>query len=155
MPYIFPKLFEILPDADHLLSLSPEELAGPLLVSLVGNQHIVLDNVTSFDIMSRAFKTMSNEMRHKYPHEHDDDVLFALMEAWQWLEREGFVASRPTSLSNMQLAGLVNAYFVTSRWQTIETPDALVAYHKANLLPKRQLYPIISQKMWASFLRGD
>ena len=32
---IFPKLFELLPDAEHLLSLEPGELAGPLLVCLV------------------------------------------------------------------------------------------------------------------------
>ena len=28
------KLFELLPDADYLLSLEPEYLAGPLLISL-------------------------------------------------------------------------------------------------------------------------
>ena len=37
---MFAKLFEVLPDAEHLLSLSAEELAGPLLVSLEGGERI-------------------------------------------------------------------------------------------------------------------
>ena len=47
---IFPKLFEMLPDAEHLLSLSAEELAGPLLVSLEGGEQINPEVIISCDI---------------------------------------------------------------------------------------------------------
>ena len=151
---MFPKLLEILPDAESLLSLEPEELAGPLLVSLEAKADIILENVISFDSMSRSFETKT-ELRQKYPPRHDDAILFALMEAWQWLDREGFVAPKPTSLSGIRSLGMVITYFVTRRGQTIETPEALEAYRKANLLPQRQLHPIIAQKVWATFLRGD
>ena len=77
------------------------------------------------------------------------------MEAWQWLEREGFVAPRPTDLSRERSLSMATTYFVTRRGQTIETPEALEVYRKANLLPQRQLHPIIAQKVWATFLRGD
>ena len=151
---MFPKLLEMLPDAESLLSLEPEELAGPLLVSLEGRQDIILEDVISFDPMSRSFETKT-ELRQKYPPRHDDEILFALMEAWQWLEREGFVAPRPTRLSRERGTGMVTTYFVTRRGQTIETSEDLETYRKANLLPQRQLHPIIAQKVWATFLRGD
>ena len=52
-------------------------------------------------------------------------------------------------------AGGSTPYFVTRRGKSIETPDDLAAYRKANLLPKHQLHPIIAQKVWALFLRGE
>lgn len=151
---MFQKLFEMLPDAESLLSLEPEELAGPLLVSLEERADIILEEVISFDSMSRSFGAQT-ELRQKYPSTHDDEILFALMEAWQWLEREGFVAPKPTSLSSIRSSGMVTTYFITRRGQTIETPEDLETYRKADLLPRRQLPPIIAQKVWATFLRGD
>ena len=152
---IFLKLFDILPDVDSLLSLEPEELAGPLLVSLEGSQDISPENVISHHLMLISFEGGRRQMRQQYPPKHDDEILFALMEAWQWLEREGFIALKPTQLSRQTSAGMLTTYFVTRRGKTIETPEALAAYRKANLLPKRQLHPIIAQKVWAPFLRGD
>ena len=151
---IFPKLFSMFSDADDLLSLEPEELAGPLLLSLEGNDRIIRDNVISSELMSISFESMP-EMRQKYPSGRDNEILFALMEAWQWLEREGFIAPRPTSLVGESSPGGIDVYFVTRRGKRIEAPEDLEAYRKANLLPKRQLHPIIAQKVWSPFLRGD
>jgi uncharacterized protein (TIGR02391 family) len=154
---IFLKLFERFPDAESLLAVEPEELAGHLLVSLEGSQNIIPENVISFDPMSRFFEEMPREkcrgMRQKYPPEYDNKILFALREAWQWLEREGFVAPRPTDLSRERSLGMVTTYFVTRRGQKIETPENLVAYRKADPLPK--LHPIIAQKVSSLFSQGD
>ena len=159
---MFQKLFEMLPDAGSLLDLEPEELAGPLLVSLQGSEQINPDAIISHELVfasldgdRRSPKDERSEIRQSYPRKRDDEILFALMEAWQWLEREGFVAPRPTRLSESTSISMATTYFITRRGQTIETPDGLAAYRKANLLPKRQLHPIIAQKVWAPFLRGD
>ena len=149
---IFFKLFEIIPDADHLLSLEPEVLAGVLLISLEGAQNINPGGIISLRAMSSALK---GELEQKYPFGCRDKVLFALMEAWQWLEREGFIAPRPTDLTESMDYGKTTQYFVTRRGQRIETPDAFEVYRKANLLPKAQLHPIIAQKVWAMFLQGN
>lgn len=149
---IFSKLFEILPDAEHLLSLEPEDLAGPLLVSLEGMEQINPEGIISYDIMEGVIERDSNL---KYPHGCRDKVLFALMEAWQWLEREGFVARSPTNLARSRGMGSSTTYFVTRRGRKIETRETLEAYRKANLLPKQQLHPIIAQKVWSIFLQGD
>ena len=149
---IFFKLFEIIPDADHLLSLEPEVLAGALLISLDGDQNIHPRGIISLGAISSALK---GDLEQKYPIGCRDKVLFALMEAWQWLEREGFVALRPTDLAESMDYGQTTRYFVTRRGQRIETPEALAAYRKANLLPKAQLHPIIAQKVWTMFLQGN
>ena len=125
---IFPKLFELLPDAEHLLSLQPEELAGPLLISLDGSDYINPSDIISFGLMDLYFHA-TPKARQEYPAEHDDEILFALMEAWQWLQREGFVAPRPTNLSKGTSVGGVT-YFVTRRGKTIETLKAFESYRK-------------------------
>ena len=150
---IFPKLFELLPEADWLLSLKPEELAGPLLVALDGSDYINPFAIISFDRMRLYFRAHPS-VRERYPAEHDAEILLALMASWQWLEREGFVAPRPTHLSEGTSSGGVIHYFVTKRGKTIETLEALEVYRKGNLLPKRQLHPTIAQKVWSLFLQG-
>ena len=155
MAPIFPKLFETYADAESLLAVEPEELAEPLLVSLERNQNIDPQGTISFETMSRSFETMPKETRQKYSLDQGDRILRALMEAWQWLEREGFVAPNPTSLSSGRSLGMVTTYFVTRRGQTIQKSEDLEAYRRANLLPERQLHPIIAQKVWSLFLRGD
>ena len=151
---IFPKLFGLLPEADQLLSLEPEELAGPLLVALDGSDLIEPFEIISFDLMRPYFQAHPS-VREGYPNEHDKEILFALMESWQWLEREGFVAPRPTHLPESTSSSEVTYYFVTKRGKTIKTPQALEVYRKGNLLPKRQLHPTIAHKVWSPFLRGD
>lgn len=47
---MFSKLFEILPDAEYLLSLEPEDLAGPLLVSLESREQIRPEGVISYQL---------------------------------------------------------------------------------------------------------
>ena len=156
------RLFETFPDAESLLAVEPEILAGPLLVFLEGSQDITPGRIISRDSIfgpldddrrSRLLRDRREEIRQRYPREHDDTILFALMEAWQWLENEGFVAPRPTL--SPQMGGVATAYFVTRRGQTIETPEALEAYRKAKLLPKDQLHPIIAEQVWSKFLLGD
>ena len=147
---IFPKLFELLPEADQLLSLEPEELARPLLVALDGSEFIEPFEIISSYIMELYFRN-NPSVRERYPAKHDDKILFALMESWQWLEREGFVAPRPGSTSSSG----VTRYSVTKRGKTIETLEALEVYRKGNLLPKRQLHPTIAQKVWSPFLKGN
>ena len=149
---IFELLFELLPDANDLLSLEPEELAGPLLISLRNSEKINPGSTIGYDSMERE---INNKSHLKYPHGSREEVLFALMEAWQWLVREGFVAPRPTKLARNDTISTTTTYFVTRRGKKIETPENLEAYCKADLLPKGQLHSIIAQKVWSIFLQGD
>ena len=70
------------------------------------------------------------------------------MEAWVWLEREGLIAPRPGE----QTHGWV---FITRRGALLKKATDLAAFRKANLLPKALLHPVIAQKVWSAFLRGE
>ena len=153
---IFSKLFKHLPDAKHLLSLEPAELAGHLLISLEDIKQINPESLITYKEMGDEIKRRSNSNPQLiYPKVYQEDVLLALMEAWQWLVREGFVAQRPTDLPSDSYRTSSTKYFVTRRGQRIQTPEALASYRKANLLPKAQLHPVIAQKVWSLFLQGD
>ena len=158
----FNKLFELLPNAEHLLSLEPEELAGPLLLSLLslnGTQSMRPEGIISFSAMSSVLKNMSDSKKKdldlNYPTECYDDVVFALMEAWQCLVCGGLAATNPTSLTTSRSAGTIGEYFVTRRGKKINTLEDFEAYRKTNLLPTQQLHSVIAQKVQSLFLRGD
>ena len=152
---IFSKFFEMLPDAEHLLSLSAEELAGPLLVSLEGGDRINPEIAISYDDLEREIGRSARRIPNlNYPSGRLTEILFALMEAWQHLVCEGFVAPRPAKLAGYTI-NRTNTYFVTRRGQKIETEDDYEAYRKADLLRKHQLHPIIADKVWSIFAQGS
>jgi Protein of unknown function (Hypoth_ymh) len=75
-------------------------------------------------------------------------VNLALMEAWNWLENEGFLirdAGQPQSL----------IFFLSRRAQRLRSVEDFAAYRKANQLPKGQLHPLVATKVYPAFLRGE
>ena len=154
---MFSKLFEILPDAEDLLNLEPEELAGPLLVSLENRDEIIPEGIIGYDNMRWEIEEGSSRENPNlnYPYEHREEVLFALMEAWQCLVCERFVAPIPTNLARVRSARTYTIYFVTRRAKKIETLEDFEAYRKADLLRKHQLHRIIAEKVWSIFVQGS
>ena len=134
-----PSIPSLLPDADVLLSLEPEELAGVVLQYLAllpeRDDHLLLSQV------------MQSQDLVPYPKDRHDEILRAVTEAWVWLEKEGLIAPRPG-----QRAGWV---FVTRRGQQVAKPEDLKAYRQADLLPRQLLHPRVAQRVSAAFLRGD
>lgn len=76
-------LKDLLPDADALLSLEPEELAGYVLEYLNG---LAADDGR----LNRHNFHLPQTVRD-YPIDRQQQVLDALMEAWVWLEHEGLL----------------------------------------------------------------
>ena len=148
---MFSELFKHFTDAEQFLSLEPEELAGYLLVSLDGIEQIFLDSVISHNDMEYEINRNSHL---NYPYKCRDDVLFALMEAWQCLVCQGFVAPIPKS-SRRYNTYEVTTYFVTRRGKEIETLDDFEDYRKRDLLRKHHLHPIIADKVWRIFAQGS
>jgi len=132
-----------IPDAQMLLQMSPEELAGPLMECLnsmdAAEEHSQLHRYSSVTAHAQA-----------YPQPERDMIAKALMEAWIWLEREGFIAPRPG-------IGIHPGewMFITRRGKSIKNSIDLKSFVHGNLLPKQQLHPSIATKVWSSFVRGD
>jgi uncharacterized protein (TIGR02391 family) len=129
-------MHSLIPDPEDLLALEPEELAGPLLECLSAGS----DSVFEAHFIWLYVK--------EYPEEHWNKLSSAFMVAWNWLLREGLIAPVPAP-------GAHNEHFVTERGKRIANAADFTAYVKASLLPRQLLHPVIAQKVWAPFLRGD
>lgn len=133
-------IFSIIPDPETLLALEPEELAG-----------VVLEYLNSLSESERGQLNRYNfSLRHTvkdYPDQYQERITQALMEAWVWLEREGLIAPKPGSEGEW--------VFITRRGRRLKKAADLQAYRRANLLPKHLLHPVIAQKIWSAFVRGE
>lgn len=129
----------LLPDAQALLALDPEELAGVVL------EHL-LSHPSSFGDINRYNFSLSGTY-DEYPSEFHGQIARALMEAWVWLEREGLLAPKPGTTGEWS--------FITRRGRQLANRDGIAAYRASALLPKKQLHPLIAQKCWSAFLRGE
>ena len=134
------KIFDIIPDHEALLTLEPEELAGVVLEYLNS-----VDEKTSGDLNRHNFNL--SHTSQDYPAEYRDAISKALMEAWMWLEREGLIAPRPGTDGNW--------VFITRRGHQISNRSNFESYRHSNILPKKWLHPVIAQKIWAPFIRGE
>jgi uncharacterized protein (TIGR02391 family) len=110
--------------------LEPEALGGYLLESLsTGNaQDLRLDN-----FMSRI-----------RAHYKEDAVNSALLEAWAWLVREGLL-----------IATKDDTYLISRRGRKLKGRQDVEAYRKSNALPKGSLHPVIADRVWPDFIRGE
>jgi len=123
-------VIQTLPTADSVLELEPEALGGYLLESLsTGNsQDLRLENFIS---RIRA-------------HYKQDAVNSALLEAWAWLVREGLL-----------IASKDDTYLISRRGRRLKGRQDLESYRKSNILPKESLHPVIADRVWPNFIRGE
>jgi len=135
------RIYAMISDAEALLALEPEELAGVLLTHLnslmPGDQNLNRHN----------FLHDPRVTFREYPAGFHDQIGAAFAEGWAWLVREGLIIPDPARGHD---------WFVVSRRGTrLRTRADVDAYRHANLLPREKLHPAIAQRVWATFLRGS
>jgi uncharacterized protein (TIGR02391 family) len=123
-------LTQVLPSSESVLELEPEVLAGYLLETLStgGSQNLRLDHL----------------MAGIRSHYKQDAVNGAVLEAWAFLVREG-----------MLIAAQNDAYLISRRGRKLKGRQDLEAYRKSNTLPKASLHPVIADRVWPNFRRGE
>lgn len=134
------EIHEVIPDPEVLLELEPEELAGPLLRCLNSLEE------GERGLLNRYNYSLPNTVR-EYPPQHRERISEALMEAWVWLEREGLLAPKPGSQGEF--------VFITRRGKQLQTEEDFQTLRQGLLLPRELLHPVILQKSWSPFLRGE
>jgi uncharacterized protein (TIGR02391 family) len=132
-------IFNLIPDPEQVLALEPEELAGVLLEYLNSVPHDSRGQLNRYNFGLHC--------ADDYPRSHHESIGQAFMEAWVWLEREGLIAPRPGKQGEW--------VFITRRGRQLKKAADLQEYRSADLLPRRLLHPIIAQKIWSLFLRGE
>ena len=84
----------------------------------------------------------------KYPSSHGGEIAQATLEAWMWLEREGFLIPR---LGGDQYGWMD----LSRRAKKAANRNGVAAYRKTTLLPFAELHPTIVSSVYPMFLRGD
>jgi uncharacterized protein (TIGR02391 family) len=137
------RLPDLIPNYEDVLRLEPEQLAGLLLEIL-----LEIDGGDRQYLHRGNFFNKGATLIHGYPIEHGGEVLQAMLEAWMWLEREGFLIPR---LDNGQYGWLD----LSRRAERAANRSGVAVYRKANLLPFAELHPRISSSVYPMYLRGD
>ncbi len=133
-------LNEIIPEADDLLTLQPEEIGGVIL------QILNSDAANKGSIHNRNAFCHTDTVK-KYPKQTWESIKRVLVEGWQWLEAEGLIAQDPDQMSSW--------FFITRRGQQATSPNSFRTYRSTSVLRKNLLHPLIAEKVWSAFLRGD
>jgi hypothetical protein len=136
------RLSDLIPNYEDVLRLEPEQLAGVLLEILL-----------EIDGSDRQFLHCGNFFNQfiaaqNYPIARGGDVAQATLEAWMWLEREGFLIPR---LDN----GIHGWVDLSRRAKKAANRNGVAVYRKASLLPFPELHPTLASSVYPMFLRGD
>ncbi len=138
------KIYDIIPDADVLINLAPEELAYSLLQVAsenLQNGHVLRDVIISID------PSQLSAGKRPYDREQEPQIHLALMEALQWLEINLFLLPAPGTNG-------VNGFRVIGRrGQKLLDKDHFDAFREAAAFPKSLLHPAIADRVWISLAR--
>ena len=125
-----------LPPPEIAVELPPEELALFVL-------RLLSDPAASGSHLNRYNFTSMSETSYR----RDGSIQMALAEAWAWLEREGLIVPRPATQGEW--------VSVSRRGRVLTNQVDFDAYKRGNLLRRDALDPLLEQKVWPLFIRGD
>jgi uncharacterized protein (TIGR02391 family) len=150
----FCSLKSLLPSADELLALEVEELAGVVLEHLKSCETAPGGTYQNGLFHPGYLLASMKSTGHGVPTRREPDygdkqprVDRAVMEAWAWLEKEGFLVR--------DIEQPAPWFWMSRRGQRITSREDFEAYRKASLLPKGQLHPLVAAKVYPAFLRGE
>lgn len=126
---------DLVADPETILALEPEELASVLLQDLVACEKARDTGSLNRNNYSNRFRSVQSAVQK------------AIMEAWLWLEREGCIAPKPMTQGDW--------IFVTRQGKRLAESQDTAMYKRASLFPKQFLHPVIAQKVWSAFIRGE
>jgi hypothetical protein len=136
----------LVPNADDLLALEVEELAGVLLVYLNGCEGNTASGVFQNGLLSQQNFFNSLDHQPTYPGKQAA-VSRALMEAWSWLQGEGLLVRHPDQPAAW--------FFLSRRAKRLHSLEDYASFRNASVLPKAHLHPLIATKVYPAFLRGE
>lgn len=131
----------MLPSAEALFDLPPEELAGVILAWLASPRRDHLNSVLGLFEETKHWEDLP---RHRW-----GEAQLAIAEAWAWLQHSGLIIASP---SQQATSGYME---LTRRGRRIAAEGDFEAYRKAAAFPRALLYPTIAAKAWPTFIRGD
>ncbi len=142
------KLVDLIPDADALLALEPDELGLRLLPVLATWRQPGAQLQPSQFIPSIVGSANNPDYRGQYPSNRRAEIEQALREAWAWLEGQALLVYDPGWMGPHEIRKL------SRRAQRLGAdPDArrVLSFRR---IPKESLHPNIREDVWELFHRG-
>lgn len=133
---------EYIEDVEELLNLESEEIGEIILVYL----NSLDDYHAKTYLNTHTFSSLENF--ENYPKEKQELMKQVIMEGWQFLINEGFLAPRPESHNDGWM-------IITRKGKKINSLMEMKVYKQSKILPKNFLHKQIEKKAWAPFIRGD
>lgn len=138
------RIYDLIPDADVLSGLAPEELAFSLLRVATSNlQHGSVHRNVVIDI-----DPMPPNAR-PYPQQREAQVVLALTEALHWLEINAFLLPSPGQ------NGINGFRVIGRRGREYAERPRFDTFMRAAAFPKSLLHPLIADRVWIDLARGD
>jgi len=128
----------MMPDAEAVTSLEPEELGGVLMSYLNGLPANEQSQLNRPNFFSRSY---GSHRFTDYSDADQDRVVDAFLEAWMWLEREGLLIPRDASGGH--------GFKISRRGARMKTRADVDGYRHASL-PRHLVHPSILADVWPS-----
>ncbi len=146
------ELSQIIPDAQVLLAMEPEELGAKMLFILRkrsdhSQQPFLFSNLIG-KLWPQNYPYLPGQ-QHPYPREQEGEINLALAEAWAWLVAQGLLVPAPEQHRGPDWRVL------SRRARRFEDETEFANYAVARLLPREVLHPRISGKVWSAFMRSE
>jgi len=140
------RISDMIPDAEVLLALEPEELGAKLLFLLRKRSPGSMFFPAS--LFAELWSSLPNQ-QDVYPRQLKEKIEVALAETWHWLEAQGLILPVPGDNGR-------NGYRMLSRRaKRIESESEFAQYAVARMFPKQALHPKIADRVWMAFMRGE
>ena len=136
------RLQEAFRDPVGMFQLEPEELAGYLLEHLHSMSE--QEQRSQLNRNNLVLSVCGSYYTNGTPHAHDEEIARGILEAWSWLERDGLIAPREDTW-----------YFITRRGAILKQHTDVAEFRRRNTLSHELLHPVIAQKTWSAFVRGE
>ena len=137
-------LADIFPSFELISSVDPEEVGAAVLDLWKEAERGLGHNRTIDHFINPLFERSGDPL---YPRNVEDQVVVIIAEAWNWLWSAGLIIPAPEQSANW--------FRRTRRGEKLEPHTDVGAFGKAAILPRALLHPIIDEKAWSLFLRGD
>lgn len=138
------KIYDLIPDADVITSLAPEELAFSLLQIAKSNlQNGIVHRNELIDINPPVGQ------ERLYDRQQEADIEMALIEAQHWLEISGLMV--PASGIN----GTNGFKMFSRRGRELLDRQQFDSFQRAASFPKTFLHESIADRVWISLARGE
>jgi uncharacterized protein (TIGR02391 family) len=140
-------LTSLIPDAEVLLALPPEELAFYALQAVQEAKNP--QGLMHFQTLEAEIDGAPHLGRPGYPQPLQAQIRVALAEAWQWLENQILIVPAP------DMNGRNGFRVLGRRARGLQSAEQFKAFRQGNLFPKQMLHPTIAERAWISVMRGE